>query len=416
MNGLISTHDLLCNEDTLKVLQKENDVTNCSSTIKFCAEFISTVTQKAEDFFSEFLGVDLSENKMSILLTSIDSRLLWIKPDGIETKLISKGKILALRYYNGGLMMIDEYFMLTIFYYCNTSKLVKKNEIPLVGGVRCFRFHEDYLIYAAKYKMVLMRFLSPSTEPETCEINLGMIATFTVIAEHDFMVAIDDNKLFFCVPLMMSRFIYDQNDKNDFFELSQDQIIKLPESIRNLENQEKELKALSEALNREMDLKILLDHIEENDDFVGGSAEIKFLPCMMENNPDDIICARTNSTNGGFIKISLSLNRLLEPFSFSISFYRHSKNRGVIVRDVEIERQKKLKFNIFIPDEAGDDPENKMQLNINFATDETVLEFPVRIDNIEKHENYQTIRNEMMMESIKAVEKLMEQNNISDDL
>jgi len=250
--------------------------------------------------------------------------------------LISKGKILAMRYYNGGLMIIDQYWMLTVYYYCPDTKIIKKNEIPLVGGVQCFRFHEDYLIYAAKYKMVIMKFLSPSVEPETSEISLGMVSTFTIVGEHDFLIAIDANKFFYFVPIMMSRYVYDKNEKNDFFELSQDQIIKLPESIRYLEKQEAELKLLSEEFEREMDLKILLDHLEENDDFMGGSADIKFIPCLMENNPDDIVCNRTNSTNGGYIKVSVTLQSILTPFSFSISFYRYTK-KGVVVRDVEIE-------------------------------------------------------------------------------
>lgn len=414
--NVIQHHELMCSEDTLKVLQKENDVTKIASTVKFCVEYVSSVNEKAEEFFNAFLGCDLmNENISSILLASIDDRLLWIKPDDIDTKLISKGKILGMRSYNGGLMVIDQYWMLTNYYYCPESKIIKKNEIPLVGGVKCFRFHEDYLIYAAKYKMVIMKFPNPTLEPETSEISLGMVSSFTIVGDHDFLIAIDANKFFYLIPLMMSRYVYDKHDKNDFFELTQDQIIKLPESIKYLEKQEEELKALSEEFEREMDLKILLDHLEENHEFVGGSAKIKFLPCLMENDPNDIICNRTNSTNGGMIRISVILQSILKPFFFSIGFFRYTKKKGALVRDIDVDGKKQANFNIFVPCEVGDDPENEMELVIHFKTEEAVLEFPMTLDGVEKHEYYQDAKNDQMDEVIKTIEKLMEKNNFYDD-
>lgn len=414
----IKEFDLMCSEDTLKALRKENNISSFAREILFNVEYLinrNDSEDKIDNFFNAFFNCNLTEESVDeILLVSMNDRLMWIKnEEEIQTKLIAKGKILSIRYWNGGLMIIDENFMLTIFYYCNDTRIIKKNEIPLVGGVRCFRFYQEYLIYSAKYKMVIMKFISPSMEPETCEISLGMITTFTIIHDHDFLIAIDVNNFFYYVPIMQSRYIYDRSDKNDFFELSRDEIIKLPESIKYLEEQEKELKKLSEEFEREMDLKILFDHLDENDDFVGGNAIVEYLPCLLQVEAHDIVCKRTNNnSNGSYIKISLFLQSLLSPFSFSIVCYRHSKDYGVNVRDIEIPKPHENHFSIFIPTERSDNSQNRIEIFVHFKTEETVLEFPVLIERIDVNENYKEVNNDVMDECIKEIEKLMKSNNI----
>lgn len=424
--------DLMSNTDTVKALTTENDINQFASEVTFNVEFLQDKLDsdaKAEDFFCAFLSCNLKEEKIKdILLVSVNERLMWIKYSHkeessdvdmageendvqIHTKLMAKGKILAIRYWCGGLMIIDEFFQLTTFYYCTDTKIIKKSEFPLVGGVRCFRFYEEYLIFATKYKVVLMRFICPSMEPETSEVSLGLITAFTIVRDHDFLIAIDANNLFFYVPIMQSRYIYDRNDTGNFFELSRDDIIKLPESIKYLEEQEKELKKLSEEFEREMDLKIFFDHLEENDSFNGGNATVEYIPCLPKIEPHDIVCNRTNrSSSGGYLKISLAIQSILRPFSFSISAYRHSKEGAVIVREVEIAKNHQTQ--IYIPLEMNDNPQNELKLFINFKTEETILEFPIEIASQTVHENYQNMQNDMMKESLMEIEKLMKSNNI----
>lgn len=426
----IRSFDLMCSTDTVKALMRENDLAQVAKEVTFNVEYlpdsIVDTDEKANEFFSAFLSCNLKEeNIKDVLLVSVNERLMWIKYKEessnnmcdendvqIQTKLMAKGKILAIRYWNGGLMIIDEFYQLSTYYYCTDTKIIKKSEIPLVGGVRCFRFNEEYLIFSTKYKLIIMRFICPSMEPETSEISLGLISTFSIIRDHNFLIAIDANNLFFYVPIMQSRYIYDRNDKNDFFELSRDEILKLPESIKYLEEQEKELKKLNEELDREMDLKILLDHLDENDEFVGGNANVEYMQCLPKIDPNDIVCNRTNNSHGGgYLKISLAIQSILRPFSFSIFAYR-SKNGEVIVREVKISKIDKEAAQIYIPLEKSDNPENELKLFVNFKTEETVLEFPILIVNQTINENYQGIKNDMMSESINEIEKLMKTNNI----
>lgn len=432
--------DLMMTEDQMKTLENELNLSSVMQDFEFEAEMVINIPDdySTTEFLSCFLNCDIKNDGIrEILLISMNDRLFFIKYRGnfndeitkeemdeisIQPILIARGKIKAIKYFTRGfLMIIDGFWMLTIYYQCELTQTIKKKEISLIGEVTCFRFTNDHLIYSNRQKIVFMKFSLPSLEPKIFEVNLSMIATFTVIDNYKFLFAIDRNKFSYFVPLRPPMFIHDRYKKpvdEDYAEITNYDMLTIPRVVRYLKVVEIEFKELSNKIKYERNLSLFLDLLKDKKDFIAGSASIEFIPYLPKsNNDDDIVCKTTNQNSGhSYMVISMKLEAILKSFTFTIAFYRYTQHKGVLVRNIDICEKNKTEFAIFVPCEAEDNPPNQMELfvhfNFNSTDDKHVLQFPINPPEVRVSEHYQPIKNSEIDDGVRTLRDLMKKNNV----
>lgn len=432
--------DLMIEEDFINSLENDMRADKICKEFTFVAEVIINVmdNEPAMQFFNLFLNINVREEGVNdVVLLSINDRLMFVKycdvlersalevdmdldeKTSIQSVLISKGRIMGIKFCNNSLMIIDDFWMLSIYFYCPLGGIIKKKDMPLIGEVTCFRFTKNYLIYSNEHSINFIKFNDPASEPETFEIDLKMIIKFTVIDK--FLLAIDKNHFFYYVPIRPPLFIHDRVKKNNEFEEIMDaEIIKFPQVIQHLQSIEKEFKNLSNQIETSKSLNLLLDHLLlHGENFIAGSANIKFLPGVPSKTTiNDIICTPTNSKSGHtYIQISVTLQKIIIPFTFIIAFFRKTTSQGTLVRHIEVKNRKKTEFSIFVPAERDDDPKNIMELfvhfNFNSNSDKHVLQFPMPISYVEKNNLYQSVVRTDMNGYVEILANLMKQNNLT---
>ncbi|KAG5680021.1 hypothetical protein PVAND_009554 [Polypedilum vanderplanki] len=446
-NKLFEAGDYVCPIREIEIISKDEqiignvfNITTLLQDFVFASELIADIrnNEATVEFFNAFLNIDIKQIGMKeILLLSCNERLLLIKYHdnnrenmkiddeeeeeedemiSIEPVLISKGKIKAIKFFNNALFIIDDFWTLTIYFYCSSTRIIKKKEIPLIGNVTCFRFTGHYLIYSNQHKIIFMEFLIPFEEPDVFEVQLSMIITFTII--QNFLLAIDKNHFFYYVPIRQPIFIHDRvKNKNQYHEITDANILEIPKAVQFLKSKENEFKALIDEIDYERNLKILLDYLSQKKDFLAGAAEIEYLPTLPKNiQENDIVCKPTNARAGRtYIKIDVSLMDFLNSFKFVISFYRHTKNNGTIVRNI-IKEKNKTEFSIYVPAELEDDSKSHIEIFVQFdfssSNDKHVLQFPINIKEIKENEFYNSIAPTEKDECFKILSDIIKTNNL----
>jgi len=427
--------DLILPEDSIQTLENEFTLPKIKENFTFASEMLYNITENELDveFFTFFLGLDIkNENIRDILLVSMNDRLFYVKyvgtfdeestqmgeseqePLQLETVIVSRGKIKSIKYLNSSIMIIDEFWVLTIFYQCLKTNVIKRTEIALGDEISCFEFTDKFLIYSNRYKIIFMQFKLAPAEPDIIEVNLSLVATFSIAQNNEFLIAIDKNKFFYYVPIPHSAVPKDSDELAENYEkITNDDLKKFPDIVKYLENVEQDFKELSETIQHESNMLILLTHLERHDNVTAGNAKIKYLPFLTESQEDDIICDPINLQSGhSYIRIVIELDRIFCAFKFTIAFYRHTSQKGVLVRHIEIEpRNEKSKFAIYVPDEINDHPDNKLDLLAHFyvnTKDEChTLQFPFSIKGIKVSSSYKNRQNIEIEKCIKALNKLL---------
>ncbi|XP_070498275.1 uncharacterized protein [Chironomus tepperi] len=427
--------DLILPEDSIQTLENEVTLPKIKENFTFASEMLYNITENDLDveFFNFFLGLDVkNENIRDILLVSMNDRLFYVKYTGtfdaestemgeldqeplqLETVIVSRGRIKAIKYLNSSIMIIDEFWVLTIFYQCIRTNVIKRTEIPLGDEITCFEFTDQYLIYSNRSKIIFMKFKLAPSEPEVFEVDLSLVATFSIAQNNEFLIAIDKNKFFYYVPIPQTEVPKDSDDMNEKYEkVTKDDLKKFPDVLKYLENVEQDIKELSDTIEYESNMLLLLTHLERNDNVTSGSAKIKYLPFLTPSQEDDIICDPITLQSGhSFIRIVIELDRIFSAFKFTIAFYRHTSNKGVLLRHIEIEpRNDKTNFAIYVPDELNDHPDNKLELYANFYVnikDEChTLQFPFSIKGTKVSTSYTNRQNIEINKCIKALNKLL---------
>lgn len=428
--------DLVLPEDSIQTLENEFTLSKIKENFTFATEMLYNITDNDLDveFFNFFLGTDVkNENIKDILLVSMNDRLFYVKYTGtfdqesismdeleqeplqLETVIVSRGNIKSIKYLNSSIMIIDEYWVLTIFYQCIMANVIKRTEIPLGDEISCYEFTDKYLIYSNRYKIIFMEFMLAPTEPKIIEVDLSLVATFSIAQNDEFLIAIDKNNFFYYVPIPHSEQPKDSDELNEKYEkITKEELKKFPDIVKYLENVEQDLKELGETIEHESNMLHLLTYLEQQDNVTAGTAKIKYLPFLTESKDEDIICDPITLQSGhSYIRIVIELDQIFSLFKFTIAFYRHASHKGVLVRHVEIEpRNEKLNFAIYVPDELGDHPDNKLDIFANFYVnikDEChTLQFPFIIKGIKSSNLYKNRHKIEIDKCIKALNKLLQ--------
>lgn len=430
--------DLILREDAIPTLENEFTFEKLSQNYAFACEMLSNVTENALDveFFNTFLDIKITqENIRDILLVSINDRLYYVKYRGpaeegssdmsedsslmlIEPVIISRGNIKAIKYLDSSIIILDDFWVLSIFYQCVTTNIIKRREIPLGNQISCYKFVKDQLIYSTRHKIVFMKFKIAPSEPEISIVPLELVATFSVAENSNFLVAIDRNKWFYYVPIPKnSNNRKETESQEQYVSITNDQVKKLPGMIKYFENVEEELAVLSKAIKDESNILMFLNCLELTKDIIAGHAKIKYVPFLTATQPDDIICDQMSCQSGhGYVRIVINLSPVLSAFSFTIAFYRHTEANGTLVKYIDISpRNEKLNFAIYVPDEVYDNEDNKLDLCAHFHLNKTeqcdVLEFPFIIDSIKVSSGYQNRTNIEVENCIKALNKLLDKQS-----
>jgi hypothetical protein len=336
------------------------------------------------------------------------------EPLQLETVIISRGKIKSIKYLNSSIMIIDEFWVLTIFYQCIRTNVIKRTEIALGDEITCYEFTDKHLIYSNRYKIIFMRFKIAPSEPDIIEVDLSLVARFSISQNNEFLIAIDKNKFFYYVPIPHSEVPKDSDViKENYEKITNDDLKKFPDVLKYLENVEQDIKELSETIEHESNMLILLTHLEAHDNVSAGTAKIKYLPFLTQSQEHDIICdAITLQSGHSYIRIVIELDRIFCAFKFTIAFYRHTSHKGVLVRHIEIEpRNEKTHFAIYVPEEIDDHPDNKLELFANFYVNTKAechtLQFPLSIKGTKVSTSYTSRQNIEIEKCIKALNKLL---------
>lgn len=256
---------------------------------KVCALLIDDITKDRDvRFFSELLACQLElENVMNVLLVSIDERLSWIKFSGnFKTELIDdysiellttkKSRIVGLHYYKTVLMLIDELSVLSVFYMCQQTKLIRKKEIVVGGKIRCFRFYGSNFICSTREKLTIIDLKEPSKPSEKYAI-IKNINCFTVVDNLKFVIAICKNNLVYHIRLIQKCQTTSDENGTCFLDILDSDIEAIPAVSKFFAMEEKKFLQLQKQIQDSQNLKQLLERLQmEPGDFIAGEATIKF--------------------------------------------------------------------------------------------------------------------------------------------
>lgn len=355
--------------------------------------------QDASDrkFFSELLACDLDEQSIvDVVLMGIDEKLLWVKfkesfKEGavegytIETVTVAKEKIRGLKYNEGTLMMLDDRSVLTVFYLCPVTQLIRKNEIVLEGKIKCFQFHGSVFIYSNLDKVSFMDLKEPQ-EPSLIQIRLKGITCLTVVDHlQRFIIGICWNQKFYHITFPSQR--KQPKKKDQFEELQSSDIEMIPEVARFLENGEKKLLELEQKIKHAQSMQNLLAHLRRQKGFVAGEATVDFHQNFPQSLPENaIVCKVTDQKLGSeFIEIKIKLEKILNVLNFSVITFDREGSNGTITKTLKVDGNKE-NVHILIPAESGDDATNKMSLELyiafDFTTQTRFLTYPIEITKV----------------------------------
>lgn len=379
--------DLSFPSDSVSINSNRNDENICVEMIE------GPLSEATALFFTELLACNLQkESVCDILLTSIDNKLIWVKykdsfTDGaidgytIESITTANGAILGIKFYNERLLVLDETSLLSVFYLCPMTGIIKKKEMQLNGKVKCFRFYRSFFIYSNMKSVFFVSFSKPG-EPDVHSVDLKGIVCFTVVPELNAIVAICHHCMFYHLPVQFNH----QRAGNglDFQDFTHADVESIPSVTRFFEVEEQKLMKLAETVRETQSLKFLLQHLSENKDFVAGSAIITFLNNMPKCSTKIIFCKVTDQKLGnGFIEVKLNLKKVLLKMRLSITLSRHLAS-GVADRIVKIDDACE-ENHIVMPAETTDDASNKMTLDLIFSYksscngEEKLITLPINI-------------------------------------
>lgn len=351
----------------------------CNESV--CVEMVhGPLAKQDRKFFSELLGSDLvQESIVDVILLASDNKLIWVKYSGSfhdesiddnatepVTVTVARGNIRGIKYCDAFLLMLDDLSILSIFYYCATSRVIRKKEIILVGSVKCFRFHQNMFIYSNLEKVTFIDASKPDS-PKTHSVDLKGIVCFTVVAELNAIIAICHNQMFYYLPIQSSS-KHGISHCHTFEELEDSDIENIPSVAKFLENEERRLESIGRRIKEAQNLKILMQHLKSNRDFKAGEATIKFHKNLPEYVDDATVCRVTDQKLGaGFIEVTIELHKILAGMAVTIVFNRQTPS-GTFSRMVKVESTKPA-IRFILPAESTDDAKNKMSLELSFSYD-----------------------------------------------
>lgn len=349
----------------------------CNESI--CVEMVQGPLAKQDrKFFLELLGCDLiQESIVDVLLLANGNKLCWIKysgsfndgsddDDAIEpvTVTVARGNIRGIKYCDEFLLMLDDLSILSVFYYCATSRVIRKKEILLVGSVKCFRFHQNMFIYSNLEKVTSIDASKPDS-PKTHSVDLKGIVCFTVVTELNAIIAICHNQMFYYLPIQSSS-KHGISHCHAFEEIEDSDIENIPSVAKFLENEERRLESIERRIKEAQNLKMLMQHLKSNRDFKAGEATIKFHKNFPEYVDEATVCRVTDQKLGaGFIEVTIEFHKILAGTAVTIIFSRQTPS-STLTRMVKVESTKTA-VRFILPAESTDDPKNKMSLELSFA-------------------------------------------------
>lgn len=347
---------------------------------KFSVEIVASVRHKK--FFNELLVCNVDqESIVDVVLMAVDEKLLWVKFKGsfrdvepgdykIETIVVLKEKIRGLKFYEGILAILDESSILSIFYLCKVTQMIRKKELLLEGNVRCFRFHRGSIfVYSNLDKIIFIDLKNPQ-ELTKQYVSLKGITSFTIVDHpQQFLIAINRNRMFYFVnfPSQNQRHI---KKPDEFEDLEGSDIEVIPEVARFLEKSEKQLKEIEKKIKRAQAIKSLMNYLTTEKETKGGEATIKFhrnLPGTI--NDDAIVCNVTDQKLGcEFIEIQVELSKVFKVLnSYNIFFQRRGVN-GIYNKTLKLEGHKEI-LHVLLPAEEDDNATNIMSLDLSIVLD-----------------------------------------------
>ena len=347
---------------------------------KFSVEIVKSARDKK--FFNELLVCNVDqESVIDVVLLAIDEKLLWVKFKGIfqdvepgdykiETIVVLKEKIRGLKFYEGILTILDESSLLSVFYLCKMTQLIRKKEIFLEGAVSCFRFHRGSIfVYSNLEKIIFIDLKNPQDLTKQY-VSLKGITSFTIV-EHpqQCLIAINRNQMFYFVnfPNQVQRHI---KKSDEFEDLQGSEIEMIPEVARFLENSEKQLLEIEDKIKQAQSMKSLINYLTTEKETKAGEATIKFHRNFPGTISDDaIVCNVTDQKLGSeFIEIQIELSKIFKVLnSFSIVFQRKGVN-GSYNKTLKLEGHKEF-LHVLIPAENDDDVTNIISLDLSIAFD-----------------------------------------------
>jgi hypothetical protein len=350
-------------------------------------------------FFNELLACNLKEELITdVLLISLDEKLMWVKfkksftegaIDGytIETITVAKEKIRGLKYFGGMLLMLDDHSMLTVFFLCPVTQLIRKKEILLEGKVKCFRFHHQGIFVYSNLQKVIFMDLNNLQDPTTFHVALKGITCFTIVdLLQKFIIGICRNQKFYYInfPRINQQ---ESRKSSQFIELKGSDVEAIPEVAKFLEHGEKNLLEIDQKIKRAQVLKSLIQHLATQKDFKSGEATIKFHRNFPVTILDDaIVCKATDQKVGcEFIEIQLKLVQVLKALSSFDIIYRRHGSSGVITKTMKIDEYKEV-INILMPAEKEDDARNKMSIDLSITFNvkgrARLISYPISITEV----------------------------------
>lgn len=407
--------DVICREFDLS-FPRDAVSSGGSRDETICVEMVQGVSD--DKFFNELLAYDLSEESIvDVLLLSIDNKLLWIKfqqsfkkkeVDGfsVETITCAKGTILGLHYFNGCLAIIDDLSILTIFYLCPATQIIRRKEMQLEGSVTCYRFYRQSFVYSNHEKIIFIDLKKPEAARFSF-VDLKGISCFTIVDALNFAVAIDRNQMFYYIP--MEHKMPAKIPTNDYEEIIDNDLEDLPIVTKYLEKKEEKLLELEKTIVEMQKLKLFLHHLAADKEFKAGEAIVTLHRTAPMTIPDDaIICKATDQKLvGGFIELALNFSKILIGMNFTLAFNRKSAT-GVITRTVNVKKSKES-LTIFIPAESSDEEINEMSLDLNFSYDvkgqSKVIPCEIKINKISV-QNQKIIFKDSLDECLDVIERI----------
>jgi hypothetical protein len=358
---------------------------------KICVEIVESA--RNQKFFSELLACNVEEESIDdVVLVAIDEKLLWVKFKGsfredceddyeIETVTVAKERIREVKYFDGILVVLDESSILTVFYLCPVTQLIRKNEIVLEGEVKCFRFHKDKLFVYSNLEQVIFVDLKKPQEPSKRYVKLKGIVCLTIVDQ--FLLAICRNQQFFHIAFP-TRF---QEKSNDFEELLDSEIEEIPEVARFLENSERKLLELEKEIKTSQTMKSFMEFLATEKEVKGGEATIKFHRNFPETIPETLeVFKVTNQKIGSeFIELQINFSRIFSVLtSFDVNFERKSP-AGILTRTFTVTKNKE-NLHALIPAENDDDPSNEMNLDLSVSLDikgkTRLISYPITVKEV----------------------------------
>lgn len=323
---------------------------------KVCAILIENITKEKElRFFNELLVCQLeNENITNILLVTVDERLSWIKFSGnyrvdpvedysIELLTCTKCRILGVHYHKSTLMLIDDNSVLTLFYMCPTTQLIRKKEIVVGGKITCFRFAGCNFLCSTSEKLTIIDLRDPS-RPSEKFAHIKNINCFTVVDSLKSVLAICRNNFVYHIPLIQQRShtVATTDNGTCFMEITDSAIESIPEVAKFFEIEEREFLDLEKRIQTAESHKALLERLQmESRDFIAGEATIKFHQNMPTSFDDSVrLChAQGQSLKACILEVEIQFHPILVASRLTVTLaYKHAKSAtSTAIRRIRLE-------------------------------------------------------------------------------